>query len=195
MLFNLLCLICFLVTPGQVKSKARLNHSGGCGLLRFANFRFWQTSCSGEQRVTLTTRSISTASVRRRIAAYSGFAQLSAGQLLLANSSRYKYGRAALSCFSGHPTHHVPGQLQDGARMRSTRAAHPASHSACSWASRSGRTSHVQVAPSSSSSTPNSAWRLEWKAPGGPGKCDQTAASLRATAAVLSCSLAPLFVI
>ena len=29
-----------MVTPGQVKSKAQLNHSGGCGSLRFAIFVF-----------------------------------------------------------------------------------------------------------------------------------------------------------
>ena len=37
----------------------------GRGIFAFRNFRFWQTSCSGEQRVTLTTRSISTASLWR----------------------------------------------------------------------------------------------------------------------------------
>jgi len=126
-------LVCFLVTPGQVKSKARLNHSGRCGLLRifaFRDFRFWQTSCSGEQRVTLTTRSISTASVRRRIAAIPGTRNTQCCALFRLNS-RVEIRQSSCSLGSWPSTHHVPGRLEDGARIRCTRAAHPASAAWC----------------------------------------------------------------
>ena len=108
------------------------------------------------------------------------------------NRSNFHVKQTKTSCFasSSHLSRDVPGWMDNDVHMQCMCATHPALHSACLWMWQSGRTSPVHLAGAfHASSTPKLARQLEWKVPDGLGRCGQTATSLRATAAMLSCSL------